>query len=172
MRKTVAGIICALIFAAFPIRYAYASHVLPYPSFMPGNKIYRVTRFLDTLKKYWNFGSIASYKYQISLSDKYLVEAKTLFEYQQYLLAVDALTRSNREFLNASPYLLRGVREGKDMRAFEEDYREAAEVHIRILTELGSSLPSSIRWSPEKTSPTDIPIRELLTKSVSIRERK
>lgn len=169
MRKIIAGIICALCIAAFPIHHVYASHVLPYPSFMPGNKIYKITRLLDSLKKYWYFGSISSYTYHIGLSDKYLVEAKTLFEYQQYLLAQDALKRSDDEFLRAYPYLLNGVREGKDMHTFQEDYREASQEHLRILTALLSSLPTDVQWTPEKTAATHIPIAERINGSIGIR---
>src|SRR3989344_2434627 len=74
-----------------------AAYVLPYPSYMPGNKLYTFSRFFDEVGRIWNFGSIASTKYALHLSDKYLVEAKTLFEYQQYLLALDALQRSDRQ---------------------------------------------------------------------------
>jgi len=82
-----------------------AEYVLPYPSAMPGNKLYRIMRIIDELKKPLYFGSITRYKYHLSLADKYLVEAKTLFEYKQYLLAVDALERSDREFQEATPLL-------------------------------------------------------------------
>lgn len=148
-----------------------AAHVLPYPSFMPGNKLYAVTRIIDKAKLYWQFGSIGRFKYHLALSDKYLVEAKTLFEYGQYLLAIDALKRSDAEYGAVPTYLERGKTEGKDMRAFEHEYAEAAAAHNQILVHLSERIPERVLWTPEKSDPTDLSLRSLIAESVDMRVR-
>ena len=163
--------ILLLTFLLVPLRHVRAAHILPYPSFMPGNKLYRITRAFDRLKWYWQYGSIGRYKYHISLSDKYLVEAKTLFEYEQYLLAVDALRRSDAEYGKIPSYLRRGKREGKDMHTFERDFSDALIAHKRILSALIAGVPEQILWSPEKSAPTDLPLRAIITESISIRDQ-
>ena len=129
-----------------------AEYVLPYPSFMPGNKLYRVTRIVDKLKNYWYFGTIAQAKYHLGLSDKYLVEAKTLFEYKQYLLAVDALGRSDDEFRKVSKN------------------PAAAQKHIEVLTQLLSLVPDTFTWTPEKSEATRLPLKDLLEASIRLRQ--
>lgn len=146
-----------------------AEHILPYPSFMPGNKLYWITRVFDKVKRPFYFGNISSYKYHLSLADKYLIEAKTLFEYKQYLLAVDALARSDVEFVNVPVYIKRAKAEHKDMRNFEIQYQEAAVVHQQVLERLLAELPDQFLWTPEKKSPTNLPLRDLIYKSISLR---
>src|SRR5450759_4493421 len=90
----------------------YADYVLPYPSYMPGSSLYKVSRVVDRLKFYWSWGNIAQIKYHLALSDKYLVEASTLMEYKQYLLGVDALRRSDAEFTKLPVYVAGAKKEG------------------------------------------------------------
>ncbi len=147
VRLFVMGFFFLLI--TIPVR---AEYVLPYPSFMPGNKLYRLTRIIDKLKNYWYFGEIAQAKYHRGLSDKYLVEAKTLFEYKQYLLGGDALRRSDEEF------------------AKTPKNPEAAQKHIEILTGLLSIVPDSFTWTPEKAGSTELPLKDLLEASIRLRQ--
>ena len=160
---------CLLITVPCLLSPVYASYVLPYPSFMPGNKLYKVSRAVDVLKKYWYFGSIAQVKYHMSLSDKYLVEAKTLFEYRQYLLGVDALKRSDNEFRQIPIHIQQGDREGKDMSVWKQMVAEASLVHTDILDKLILISPKEFQWSPEKDTPTTLPLHELLDQSIVIR---
>lgn len=107
-------ILVLIIFICFlTVPSVRADYVLPYPSVMPGNKLYRITRIVDQLKKYWYFGNIAQIKYHLGLSDKYLVEAKTLFEYKQYLLATDALKRSSDQFSQIHQYVIKAEAGGR-----------------------------------------------------------
>ncbi len=133
---------------------AHADYVLPYPSFMPGNKLYKVTRIIDTLKKYWYFGTIAQAKYHLALSDKYLVEAKTLMEYKQYLLGVDALVRSDNEFkaLQQTPIV-----------------KEAAAAHKKTLSELLITTPKTFIWSPEQSPATELNLGRMIQTSIDLR---
>ena len=95
-------------FLVVPLAQA-VDYVLPYPSYMPGNPMYKIRQILERAQEYWYFGDMAKVKYHLKMADKYLVEAKTLFEYKQYLLAVDALQRSNQQF-QPLPQLLERVK--------------------------------------------------------------
>lgn len=148
----------------------YASYMLPYPSAMPGNKIYTVTRVLDSLKKYWYFGDIAQTKYHLELSDKYLVEAKTLFEYQQYLLGIDALTRSDAHFTQLKDAIRLVAANGKNPKDLVELILGAAETHIALLNTMQLVTPKEFTWKPEVGNASYIPIHELISGSKNIRK--
>lgn len=153
----------------FPMIKLQAGYMLPYPSFMPGHKLYKVSRILDTVKKYWYWGSIGQVKYHLMLSDKYLVEAKTLFEYQQYLLATEALQRSDVHFSQLPEYMERAKKEGKHVDRFVALIEKAATEHEEVLERLKGILPETFTWTPERATPTKLSIYELLFKSIVIR---
>jgi hypothetical protein len=136
---------------------------------MPGNILYKVSRFMDSAKAYWYWGNIASVKYHLALSDKYLVEAKTLFEYKQYLLAADALARSDKQLADIPTLLLQGEKERKDMNQLRLIVHEAMNVHMAVINTMKSQLPKEFIWKPEKAAETTIRIDELLTSSYEIR---
>lgn len=129
-----------------------SAYSLPYPSYMPGHKLYTVSRFIDTLKSYWHWGTIAQFKYHRYLADKYFVESKILFEYGQYLLAVDALKRSDEQFMMTSPKVL-----------------EQMKAHRDILKRLKQMLPEEFLWQPEKQPPTLLPLHRLLDEAIELR---
>lgn len=158
-------IICALHLGV--TKRVWADYVLPYPSVMPGNKLYTLSRMLDRVKKYWYFGTIAQIKYHISLSDKYLVEAKTLFEYKQYALGMDALKRSNEAFAVLPVYIQKGHMEGKNMDAFVQMIREAGAVHINVCTSLANTLPATFSWTPENGPASELFMLDALEDSIS-----
>lgn len=162
------AVICVLFLLPQAI---HASYVLPYPSYMPGNKMYRITRIIDRIKAPFYFGNLSSYTYHLSLSDKYLVEAKTLFEYKQYLLAADALQRSDAQFAAIPPFLSGAKKEGKDIRMYMSQYAYAAQEHERVLTGLMNILPESFEWSPEKSASTTLSLRDMIAASVTVRQK-
>jgi len=147
-----------------------ADYVLPYPSYMPGNTLYRVSRIVDTIKKYWYWGTIAQMKYRLALSDKYLVEAKTLFEYKQYLLGTDALYRSDLVLAGIDQLVKKGRSEGKDMGTYENQLIEAMGVHIQKLTDMKEQTPNTFSWTPEKRASTDLSIWTSIDQSIQIRQ--
>lgn len=153
------------------VSHVYADYVLPYPSYMPGNKIYRISRIVDLLKKYWYFGNLGKIKYHMQLSDKYLVEAKTLMEYNQYLLAVDALKQSDNEFDQLPEYLQGASSEHVDITVFMKLITEEATKHKEILLRLVTAVPEEFLWTPEKAKSTRLNLRDLLQHSISDRER-
>lgn len=161
-------VILVVLFFSFahPI---FAAYVLPYPSYMPGNKLYKVSRVVDVVKGWWSWGSIAQLKYHMALADKYLVEAKTLFEYQQYPLALDALARSDKEILYLKPFIDRAEKEGKDMLAFKQIVDDAMTVHKKILTEIKKTVPETFTWQPEKAQEEELMLHMRLQYSYEIR---
>ncbi len=170
MRKTLSTVLltllCLLIFA-LPVR---AEYVLPYPSFMPGNKVYKVTRVIDELRAYWYWGPLGKVKYHMALADKYLVEAKVLFEYKQYLLAVDALVRSDTHIREAPYWIERAAAEGKDVSRLKEIAIEEKLQHIKVLRSIQEQAPEEFTWTPEKSAPTQLPLHGMLDESIAARE--
>ena len=148
----------------------YADYVLPYPSYMPGNKLYRVTRVFDRAKKYWYWGNITRVKYHLGLSDKYLVEAKTLFEYKQYLLAADALARSDHEFGQLPAYLSGAKEKGVDISALKKTISDAAGKHREVLSVSLANVPSEFTWTPEKARPTELNLADMIRSSAEFRK--
>src|SRR3989338_10416904 len=116
--------------------FAESSYVLPYPSAMPGSVLYKFGLVREALMKYWYFGDFGEFKYNLSQSDKYLVEAKTLFDYKQYLLGYQALFTSNDYFKKIKPNLISAQKHGKDISEKRNILEEAAEKHIEELIKL------------------------------------
>jgi hypothetical protein len=176
--RTISKSVYCLLFTAFcllftvycPLFFVSASYMLPYPSYMPGNKLYRVSRIIDNVKHFWYWGTIAQLKYHVGLSDKYLVEAKTLFEYKQYLLATDALKRSDQELSDIMLLVDEGNREGKDMSEQKKIVSESMQVHVVTLAEMKNQLPGEFVWTPEKSDPQKLSIGSMLDTSIQIRQ--
>lgn len=162
-----------VIFSFFPnYSYADSGYVLPYPSSMPGSLFYKPRIFLEIVSKYWYFGSIGQFEYNLKESDKYLVEAKTLFEYGQYLHAANiSLKKSDEYFARTFPFIQKAKSEGKDIREKRKLLNEASQKHIEILKKLSNELPDKFEWKPEKAKPTLIPIKEDIMRSITIRSK-
>ncbi len=163
------GFSILLVFLLFP-RYVKAEYLLPYPSFMPGNKLYKFSRVLDVVKEWWYFGTISQFKYHLNLADKYLIEAKTLFEYKQYLLATDALKRSNQQFKLMPDIIHKATKEGKDQRQLTVIGKEAVKVHTETLVKLKNEVPQEFLWTPEKEAPTKLNLYQILDEAISLRK--
>ncbi len=168
MKRVLCSILLFLLIAS--TGRVYASYMLPYPSYMPGNTLYRLSRVLDKVKVYWSFGSIAQAKTYMSLSDKYLVEAKTLFEYQQYLLGADALMRSNIAYEQIPIYIQQGRNERKDMSGVIDMLTAQNVVHNSVLSQMAQDVPKEFLWTPEKTNATKLPLFESITGAIHIRQ--
>lgn len=149
---------------------AVAAYVLPYPSFMPGHKLYQVSRFIDEVKRYWYWGNLSSYRYYLGQSDKALVEAKTLFEYRQYLLAVNALERSNTALQRVPDTLKKAKDEGKNIEKYEREFGEAMEEHKKIIGKLLGELPEEFIWRPEREKPQMLRIQAELNRAFRFRQ--
>jgi len=147
-----------------------SSYVLPYPGLMPGNKLYPIKQVFDKVMEYWVFGSFARYKYELALADKKLVEAKTLFEYQQYLLAMKALSDSNVHFQKASKFLEQAEREGKNITQKEDIYKLAGKKHQEVLKNLEQILPETFIWQPEKKPAEELNLKSALEEAIRLRE--
>ena len=155
----------------FPQRiYAESDYVLPYPSFMPGSLFYKLNLIKEEILKYWYFGDFGQFTYNLKQSDKYLVEAKTLFEYKQYLLGYQALKNSDKYFQRALPYLLRAKNEGKDIIQKQNKLKAAALKHIEVLGLIKQQIPRQFVWRPEKSFPTILNLYNEVEKAIGIRK--
>ena len=159
-----------LFFSLFAlVRPVFADYVLPYPSYMPGNKLYKISRILDVIENYWHFGAIAQTKYHLQLSDKYLVEAKTLFEYRQYLLGSDALERSDMQFSSLQSQMNTVSKEGVDTLLLRTTIKDAAAKHVEVLQGLLDTTPETFNWTPEKTKATLLNIHAQIQSAIDLR---
>ena len=151
--------------------YAESAYFLPYPSQMPGNKFYIINQAVEKLSYFWYFGNFGKTYYYQKLSDKYLVEAKTLFDYKQYLLAYESLQKSNEYFEKTYPHLISAKEEGKDISEKQKIFREESFKHLEELNKLRKSTPEEFLWTPEKAKPTGLNIRSLIDASINIRKK-
>jgi len=151
--------ICAIMHS--PVAYA-ADYILPYPSYMPGHKLYKLEQVWDSAQKYWHFGDIVKFKYYQGLADKKLVEAKVLFEHEQYLLAVDAIWISNDSLVKAGEHLGIAIKSGKQLSNKAEIYKQALDKHKEERIKLREELPEVIIWEDENNPPVMLNIYEEL----------
>jgi hypothetical protein len=149
---------------------AQSPYVLPYPSVMPGSIFYKLSLIHDKILKFWHFGDFGRFRYNLSQSDKYLVEAKILFDYKQYLLASQALQKSDNYFRKIEPALLSAKKNRKNTEDKEKLLREAAAKHIEELSKLRQSLPATFEWRPEKQQAVNLKLHEAIDASVKIRQ--
>lgn len=161
-----------VLFIVFTTKsYAASSYVLPYPSTMPGSIFYKIHIMEEAILKYWYFGDFGQFNYSLKLSDKYLVEAKTLFEYNQYLLGFNALQKSDNYFKKTLPYLSKPKSNGKDISEFRQLLSQAALKHKETLQNMGQNIPPVFTWSPEKSLPTVLNLKSAIENSIKIREK-
>lgn len=149
---------------------AQSEYVLPYPSAMPGSVWYNFQILQELVKRYWYFGNLSQFSYNLKKSDKYLIEAKTLFEYKQYLLASKALKRSDEYYSSSQDYLKKAAEEGKDISEKFYTLKMASLKHKEILSEISTETPTSYIWTPEKEESIELPIYRNIKKSIKIRE--
>jgi len=151
--------------------FAQSSYVLPYPSSMPGSLSYKIHLIYEDISKYWYFGDFGQFDYNRKMADKYLVEAKILFEYKQYLLGYKALGKSDQYFINILPNLIKAEKNGKNILQKKAVLDEASKKHIEVLRGIENNVPSVFIWEPEKSTPTTLNLKEALDISIQLREK-
>lgn len=157
----------ALIF--IPSKVFASEYVLPYPGVMPGSRLYVLKEIKNYIDGFWYFGNISQFKYSLSLSDEYLVESKILFEYNQFSLALESLKKSSKYYVDASRYIDKAGRDGKDIDNINNLYNSAGEKHIEVLVALKIKLPEYFFWDPEDKEGSDLMLYEEIDKAISIR---
>lgn len=168
MKSLVLG---GLFFFLLPFQvFAASNYVLPYPGLMPGHRLYEIKQVFDQLSRFWAWGNFSRHKYELALADKKLVEAKVLFEYQQYLLAVEALEASSQHFQQSAEFLKRAAVEGKDITAKTANFKDAAAKHQETLEGLQSFLPDEFLWQPEKKAATRLDLKLTIEEAIKKRE--
>lgn len=163
-------LIFAFIFLIKTPVYAESGYVLPYPSAMPGSVWYKLDLLKEELGSILFFGDISQFKFNLSQSDKYLVEAKTLFEYRQYLLAYQALVKSDEFFEKSKPNLTLAKLHGKVISEKLTLLKSASEKHTEVLEKLRLEVPATFQWAPEKGQPTDLNLQKAIDRSIKIRK--
>lgn len=163
-------IILILTLILTPSVSAESNYVLPYPSEMPGSKLYHLRLVLDEIKRYWYFGDFGQFDYNLKLTDKYLIEAKTLFEYKQYLLGYNALKKSDLYLVSIMPNLARAEKNGKNALKKKAAFNEALQKHIEVLEKMELETPDTFIWHPEKDLPTTLNIQKAILNSILLRE--
>lgn len=171
MRELVILLILIISLTLTPTANATLSYVLPYPSTMPGSIFYRLNLIKETVQRFWYFGDFGKFTYNLKISDKYLVEAKTLFEYKQYLLALSSLNKSDEHFRQTLKFINSAKKANKDIEKNRKLLSEAALKHIEVLGKLEGDLPESVVWSPEKSAPKNLLIKDAIENSKKIREK-
>lgn len=159
-----------LLFLITTKTLAQSNYVLPYPSGMPGNFSYKIHLIYEAVSRYWYFGDFGQFNYNLKMADKYLVEAKTLFEYKQYLLGYKALKKSNQYFTNILPNLVKAEVSGKNILQKKAILDEASRKHIEILNGMQIDAPDMFNWQPEKALPTTLDIKSAIENAVNIRK--
>jgi len=160
-----------LFFTIVPPVFSASDYVLPYPSSMPGSKGYMFDQVQEKLSPLWHFGDFGSFKNNLYYADKYIVEAKVLFEYNQYLLATVALRKSDSYFSRLENNLNNASQNGKDITQKREILMSASQKHVDILTDIASNTPEDFLWVPEDNLPTKLHIHTMIEESLHIRRQ-
>lgn len=170
MHKILPNLVCILLFfSAFLCTETAAfaqEYVLPYPGYMPGNALYNLSSLIDRIEEYWSIGSFSKFSHHLKMADKKLVEAKTLFEYKQYLLASNAISSYELHLGLANTALDQAQREGKNISEKRRLFKSAISKHRSILENLREELPAEFLWQPEKEIPQILVIREILEQAL------
>lgn len=164
--------ILALFISFRTVSFAQSEYVLPYPSAMPGSIFYKLNLIKEEVLRYWYFGDFGRFKYNLKQSDKYIVEAKTLLDYKQYLLADKALQKSDKYIEKIYPILLSAKKNGKNISEKETILKNAALKHIEELVRIKDGVPSVFEWIPEKEPPTTLNLWDSLDKSIEVRQKR
>lgn len=165
---TLVGLTTLILTILFAAKVFAQGYVLPYPGFMPGHPFYKISNFIDQLQEWWSFGSFAKFKYHLAMADKKLIEAKTLFEYKQYLLASQALPQYESHLRKVSFHLRQAQNESKDISEKRIVFGKAITKHKEVLEQLEKELPENFLWVPEKAQPQTIEIKRILERKIEI----
>lgn len=168
---TLFSVAILLLHLSSPSTLADSGYVLPYPSFMPGSKLYAFYTMWEEWMGYWYFGNFSKISYNLKQADRYLIEAKTLFEYKQYLLALSALKNSDYYFDNIGKYILLAKKENKDVSQKIDLISMASAKHIEVLSTIKKQIPDSFEWKPEKEKSKILLLRNDLKNSEDLRKK-
>lgn len=149
--------------------YADLSYVLPYPAEMPGSRFYKIQELTHEISKFWYFGSFGKFKYNLQSSDKYLVEAKTLFEYDQFLLGQNSLLKSDEYFSKLLSNINQSKLEGKNISGLIFLHNQARQKHMEVLLKIRDDVPDTFDWQPERKSAITIKLHEVIDRSIEER---
>lgn len=159
-----------LFVTSVPHCFSQGEYVLPYPSLMPGHPLYTTQEIVEKVQGVLSFGNFAKLKHHLRVADKKLVEAKTLFEYQQYLFARNALDDYKKHLRLAHVHLEKAKKEGKNTSEKKVLFRNAIAKHWSVLKEIKKEQPEHFLWQPERGVSEIIRIREILDHAIQLGE--
>lgn len=139
-----------------------SSYVLPYPSFMPGHKFYRVEEIFDRLYGFWCFGNLARFKCDSKMADKKLIEARILFEYGQLSWGIGAIQKYRLYLSRTFLALEMASGEGKNVSQKKEIFIAALDKHQEVLGEILGKTPETFYWQEEKEEGKTLTIKQTL----------
>lgn len=171
MRLLITSLLLFLFLSIFSVSvYAQSDYVLPYPPAMPGNSLYKLRLLSEAVNKYWSFGDFAQFKYNLNQADKYLVQAKTLYEYKQYLLGYQSLEKSNSFIKEADRWLRSAQKNNKNTSEKEKILISALQKHREVLLELQNTIPETVEWRPENGQASSLELKKQIVDSIKIRD--
>lgn len=151
--------------------FAESTYVLPYPSYMPGNKFYKISQLEEKILKYWYFGNLGQFKYNLKYADKYLVEAKTLYEYKQYIWAEKAINKSD-EYFQATIDSYKKIKQSDvKIRTIDQLFYEAATKHIDVLKQIDENTPDTFPWFVTEKITLNLPIKNEIDQAILLRSK-
>lgn len=165
---TLLGLILFSLFFLSQARVLAQDYVLPYPGFMPGHSLYEISEVVDKLQEWWSFGNLAKFKHHLAVSDKKLIEAKTLAEYKQYLLAVKAIGSYEHHLLYANKSLSDAQNESKDISQKRTVFKSAISKHREVFERLKSEHPKEVFWNPEKGESKTIEMEKIINRAIEL----
>jgi hypothetical protein len=166
------SLIFLLVFSFNVVFAQTTEYVLPYPSAMPGGYLYKINILNEFIQRYLSFGSFSQFRYNLRYADKYLVEAKTLFEYKQYFLGMQALKTSNKYFVAVRASLNNAGQEGKDTSLKKKTLESASLKHIEVLRLLNKDLPAEFVWADENKTPVTLLLHSAIKEGINLRSAK
>ncbi len=169
MRGVVVFLLLTMVLFTAPNSIAASDYVLPYPPAMPGSTTYILRRIQEKALAFWYFGEFGQFAYNRMLSDKYLVQAKILFEYHQYLLGIKALKESNIYFLQTNEVLAHTPLKKNGRPGEVLLLKRQAEKHIEILKAIERFLPKKYKWEDERKHPIDLNFTNEIQEAIEIR---
>lgn len=163
--------ILLLFFSIHSSVFANSTHILPYPSFMPGSTQYKILEAHKYIMQYWHFGSFSKYIYHLKETDRKIVEAKTLFEYNQYPLAIAALEKSDTHFKKVFESMEKARKEKKDISQKKVQFAIITQKHREVLENLKKNVPSHYTWIAEQNQSINLDIFAKINSSINLRRK-
>src|SRR3989344_581593 len=138
-------------------------------------KLYLYTIILATmLLLYTAKSSLAQSSYVLPypppMPGSFLYKIRLLSEQIQQYWYFGNFGQFSYNLKQSDKYLVQAKEENKNIDRLQKILKEAASKHIEVLNEIKTHVPEEITWSPEKSQPVKIFLRNKLTEAIYIRQ--